>query len=140
MEIVRTYSKKDKEKVLVLWKSCGLTRSWNNPILDIDRKSKIDKDLFLVLERDEEIIASIMIGYDGHRGVINYLAVDYKFRRQGIGKRLVKLAERKLKERGCPKINLLVRDTNIEVGQFYEKLGFNRQDDVVIFGKRLITD
>ena len=140
MEIIRPYSEEDKEKVILLWKSCNLIREWNNPSLDIDRKSFSSKDLFLVLERDNEIIASIMIGYDGHRGVLNYLAVDPKFRNQGLGRKLVKLAEDKLKNLGCPKINLLVRVSNIEVREFYNKLGFEIQDDVVILGKRLISD
>ena len=81
-----------------------------------------------------------MIGYDGHRGVLNYLAVDPKFRNQGLGRKLVKLAEDKLKNLGCPKINLLVRVSNIDVREFYKKLGFEMQEDVVIFGKRLISD
>ena len=140
MEIIRPYSEEDKEKIILLWKSCNLIREWNNPSLDIDRKSFSSKDLFLVMERDNEIIASIMIGYDGHRGVLNYLAVDPKFRNQGLGRKLVKLAEDKLKNLGCPKINLLVRVSNIEVREFYKKLGFEMQEDVVIFGKRLISD
>ena len=140
MEIIRPYSEEDKEKIILLWKSCNLIREWNNPSLDIDRKSFSSKDLFLVMERDNEIIASIMIGYDGHRGVLNYLAVDPKFRNQGLGRKLVKLAEDKLKNLGCPKINLLVRVSNIEVREFYKKLGFEMQEDVVILGKRLISD
>ena len=140
MEIIRPFSEEDKENVICLWKSCNLIREWNNPSLDIDRKSFSSKDLFLVLERDNEIIASIMIGYDGHRGVLNYLAVDPKFRNQGLGRKLVKLAEDKLKNLGCPKINLLVRVSNIDVREFYKKLGFEMQEDVVIFGKRLISD
>ena len=140
MEIIRPFSEEDKENVICLWKSCNLIREWNNPSLDIDRKSFSSKDLFLVMERDNEIIASIMIGYDGHRGVLNYLAVDPKFRNQGLGRKLVKLAEDKLKNFGCPKINLLVRVSNIEVREFYKKLGFEMQEDVVIFGKRLISD
>ena len=140
MEIIIPYSEEEKENVILLWKSCKLIREWNNPGLDIDRKSFSNKDLFLVMEKNYEIIASIMIGYDGHRGVINYLAVDPKFRNRGIGSRLVKLAEDKLKNLGCPKINLLVRVSNIGVREFYKKLAYKNQDDVVIFGKRLISD
>ena len=140
MEIIRPYSEEDKENIILLWKSCNLIREWNNPGLDIDRKSFSNKDFFLVMEKDNEIIASIMIGYDGHRGVLNYLAVDPKFRNQGLGSRLVKLAEDKLKNLGCPKINLLVRVSNIDVKEFYKKLAYEMQDDVVVFGKRLISD
>lgn len=140
MEIIRPYLEDDKENVISLWKSCNLIREWNKPGLDIERKSFSSKDFFLVIEKDNKIIASIMIGYDGHRGVLNYLAVDAKFRNKGLGSRLVKLAEDKLKDLGCPKINLLVRVTNIEVKEFYKKLGFEMQEDVVIFGKRLISD
>ena len=92
------------------------------------------------MEKDNEIIASIMIGYDGHRGVLNYLAVDPKFRNQGLGSRLVKLAEDRLKNLGCPKINLLIRESKIGVREFYKKLAYEMQDHVLLFGKRLISD
>ena len=81
-----------------------------------------------------------MGGYDGHRGVMNYLAVNPKFRGNGFGKMLVKVVEKKLKLLGCPKVNLLVRSDNVEVSNFYESIDYRKQDDVSVFGKRLISD
>jgi len=81
-----------------------------------------------------------MGGYDGHRGVMNYLAVSPKFRGNGFGKMLVVEAENKLRQLGCPKVNLLVRSDNVEVSHFYESMDYKKQDDVSVFGKRLIPD
>jgi ribosomal protein S18 acetylase RimI-like enzyme len=80
-----------------------------------------------------------MAGYEGHRGWVNYLAVDPGRRRQGLGKDLMAAAERLLAERGCPKINLQVRSENADVIAFYVALGYMK-DDVVSLGKRLVND
>ena len=81
-----------------------------------------------------------MGGYDGHRGIMNYLAVSPDFRGKGFGKMLVEEVEKKLKQLGCPKVNLLVRSDNVEVSKFYESINYKKQDDVSVFGKRLISD
>jgi ribosomal protein S18 acetylase RimI-like enzyme len=86
-----------------------------------------------------EIVGSVMAGYEGHRGWINYLAVAPRFRKQGHGRQLMEAAETLLRARGCPKINLQVRASNTEVIRFYEAIGFV-VDDVVSFGKRLEHD
>lgn len=88
---------------------------------------------------EERVVGSVMAGYEGHRGWINYLAVDPEVRRQGLGRRLMDAAESRLLELGCPKINLQVRSSNAEVLAFYDRIGFGR-DDVVSFGKRLVDD
>ena len=80
-----------------------------------------------------------MAGYDGHRGWINYLAVDPMSQGSGIGRKMMEHAEQLLLEFGCPKINLQIRRGNREVIAFYEKLGY-LEDDVVSFSKRLIED
>ena len=85
------------------------------------------------------LIASVMAGYEGHRGWINYLAVAPDMRRRGYGQQIMEHAERLLRARGCPKINLQVRSTNREVIEFYRRLGF-AEDEVVSMGKRLVTD
>ncbi len=139
-EKIRKYNYKDEDKVVKLWEDCNLTRSWNNPHLDIIRKIKVDHHLFLVVQKNNDIIATIMGGYDGHRGVINYLAVHPQFRRKGLARKLISVIEGKLIKLGCPKINLLVRSTNIKVVNFYKKLDYQKQNDVVIMGKRLIPD
>jgi ribosomal protein S18 acetylase RimI-like enzyme len=80
-----------------------------------------------------------MAGYEGHRGWLNYLAVVPDLRKKGLGRQMVEEAERKLRQLGCPKINLLVRTSNIDVLEFYQRLGFSK-DDVVGMGKRSIKD
>ncbi len=84
-------------------------------------------------------MATAMVGFDGHRGWVYYLAVAQAHRDQSYGRQLMQEAERLLIERGCPKVNLLVRSSNIQVMNFYKKLGYT-QDDVVSLGRRLIPD
>lgn len=136
---IRRFETRDEQAVKLLWDRCSLTRPWNDPGKDIARKLQIQPGWFLVGVVGEQIIATIMIGYDGHRGSVNYLAVDPGHRRKGLGKALMAEAERLLREIGCPKMNLLVRSDNVEVKAFYEKLGF-QEEAVVNLGKRLIAD
>ena len=140
MTITRQYNEKDRKQVIDLWKTCNLIRPWNDPNKDFDRKKGNGENLFIVLEYQNKIVGTVMGGYDGHRGVMNYLAVSPKFQRNGFGKILVKEVENKLKELGCPKVNLLVRSDNFEVRNFYESIDYKKQDDVSVFGKRLISD
>ena len=140
MAIIRQFREEDKEQVINLWNICKLIRSWNDPMKDIERKKGVGEDLFLVLEKDNKIIGSVMGGYDGHRGVMNYLSVHPEFRGKGFGKLLVNKVEEKLKELGCPKINLLVRSNNSKVIKFYEGNSYQLQSDFFLVGKRLISD
>lgn len=137
--LVRPFDKKDTEDVVRLWRDCGLTRPWNDPYADIQRKLKAQPDWFLVGLIDARLIASVMVGYDGHRGWINYLAIDTEYRRQGLGNRLMVEAERRLLAVGCPKINLQIRLDNVEAIEFYRSIGFV-PDKAVSYGKRLIRD
>ncbi|MET1012692.1 MAG: GNAT family acetyltransferase [Actinomycetota bacterium] len=106
----------------------------------MERKLRVDPGLFLVaVEEDFVAVGSVMAGYEGHRGWINYLAVDPSRRWQGLGTRLMDEAEGLLAERGCPKINLQIRSENADVIAFYGALGY-RTEDVVSLGKRLIDD
>ena len=136
---IRPFEKRDTEQVIALWEVCGLTRPWNNPALDIQRKSALGDELFLVGEKDDQITCSVMAGYDGHRGWINYLAVAPHVRNSGLGKQLMNDVEARLLALGCPKINLQVREGNDAVMAFYESLGFT-SDACVSMGKRLIPD
>lgn len=136
---IRPFHPTDETSVVALWKTCGLFRSWNDPHKDIARKMQVSPEWFLVAEHGGRVVASVMIGYEGHRGWINYLAVEPAWQRRGTGRALMAEAERVLRAAGCPKINLQVRRTNHEVIAFYEKLGF-AQDDVVSLGKRLEHD
>jgi ribosomal protein S18 acetylase RimI-like enzyme len=140
---IRSYQASDEVAVVALWNACGLVRPWNDPHKDIARKLTVQPEMFLVgtvqEERGEQLIATAMIGYDGHRGWVNYLAVAPGRQRLALGRRLMAEAEALLLARGCPKINLQVRTTNAGVIAFYKKLGY-AQDDAVSLGKRLIPD
>ncbi len=136
---IRQYRIEDQEAVIDLWKACNLVVPWNDPAKDIGRKLKVDRDLFLVGERDGIIMASVMGGYDGHRGWINYLAVSPSFQRKGYGRRIMAAVEARIRRRGCPKINLQVRQSNTAVIAFYQSLGYG-DDHVVGLGKRLEDD
>ena len=136
---VRPFQDSDEAAVIALWEAAGLTRSWNDPRKDIERKRSVRREWFLVGTQADAVIASIMIGYDGHRGWINYLAVSPAHRLQGHARTLMREAERLLAAAGCPKINLQIRSTNASVIEFYKSIGY-AQDDVVSFGRRLIAD
>lgn len=136
---IRPFRAADEAQVVVLWQACGLTRPWNDPHKDIARKLQVQPELFLVGEREGAVIASVMAGYEGHRGWVNYLSVAPALRGQGLATRLMREVERLLLARGCPKISLLVRSGNADVLAFYRKLGYG-QDEVVALGKRLVPD
>lgn len=134
---IRIYKSADEEAVIRLWNRCGLVVPANDPVRDIARKTRFQKELFLVAVLKGRIVGTVMAGYEGRRGWINYLAVSPARQRKGIGRRLMAAAEKRLLALGCPKINLLVRTSNSRVIEFYRKLGFSR-DDVVSLGKRLL--
>lgn len=136
---IRTFEEKDETEVIALWGPCGLLRPWNDPRKDIARKLHIQRDLFLVGTLDGTIVGSVMGGYEGHRGWVNYLAVEPSHRRRGIGRTLMKEIERRLSALGCPKVNLQIRAENEEAIQFYERIGF-AMDAVLSMGKRLEHD
>ena len=137
--IVRPYSEKDLEDIVSLWDICGLSRPWNDPIKDIKRKLIVQREIFLILEKDEKILGSVMGGYDGHRGSVYYLGIHPNHKNKGFGKLLMKKIEEELIQMGCPKINLMIRDTNLDVQEFYRIIGYEKQE-VVVYGKRLIPD
>ena len=136
---IRSFQQSDAEHVVDLWKCCGLITETNDPRSDIRRKLRVNPEWFLVGLVDDRLVATCMAGYEGHRGWINYLAVAPGHRRRGYAGRLMEAAERRLKAAGCPKINLQVRETNVDVIQFYQSIGYV-QDRVVSLGKRLIED
>ena len=82
---IRQYADSDQEKVIKLWELCELTRQWNNPIKDIQRKLTVQSELFLVLEKDGEILGSIMGGFDGHRGSVYYLGMSPNIKIRDLG-------------------------------------------------------
>ena len=136
---IRAFAEGDTEAVVRLWQECGLTRPWNDPHKDIARKLTVQPDLFLVGEDDGEVVATAMIGFDGHRGWVSYLAVDPTRRGQGSAAALMAEGERRLIELGCPKIMLMVRAENTNVVGLYDHLGY-ATEQTVLMGKRLIPD
>jgi len=133
------FEDKYRPQVIDLWKQCNLIKSWNDPNKDIDRKLKVNDNLFLIVEFNEIIIGSAMAGYDGHRGNVYYLSVGPKYQNKGVGKILMKEIEKRLIAVGCPKINIFIRNSNIEVKEFYQSIKYDEQDSLV-YGKRLIPD
>ena len=136
---IRVYHPADERAVIDLWRECGLVVPQNDPRRDIERKVRVQAELFLVGVVAGSIVATCMAGYEGHRGWINYLAVAPAHRRRGYGRLMVEGAAARLHALGCPKINLQVRQTNAAVIAFYRAIGF-AVDDVVSLGKRLVAD
>ncbi len=126
--LIRKYASEDKEQVINLWEKCGLLFPGNDPAADIRLKTAFQPDLFLVGAVDQRIASTLMAGYDGHRGWLNYLGVLPEFQRSGFGSLIVLHAVELLRKLECPKINLQVRNTNLGVIEFYKKLGFNNHD------------
>jgi len=139
---IRAFMEADEPQVVDLWQRCGLVRPWNDPRKDIARKLRVQRDLFLVGVDggpDARIVGSVMAGYEGHRGWINYLAVDPERRRRGFARVLMAAAEERLRALGCPKINLQIRNDNADAIAFYRRIGF-AEDASVSMGKRLERD
>jgi ribosomal protein S18 acetylase RimI-like enzyme len=127
----------DYQKALVeLWKKCNLIVSQNDPVEDIQKKLEFQPDMFLIALLDGKLIGSVMVGYEGHRGWLNYLAVLPDCQNRGYGRKLVEKAIMELEKLGCLKLNVQIRESNISAVRFYERLGF-RDDRVISFGLRL---
>jgi ribosomal protein S18 acetylase RimI-like enzyme len=118
--------------VIALWQECGLTRPWNDPRQDFDRALAWPASKILVARAGAAVLGSAMIGYDGHRGWVYYLAVSPAHQRSGIGRRIMGAATDWLRERGAPKIQLMVRTSNATTLNFYAALGFERQETVTL--------
>ncbi len=139
MLTIRSFVPADRDALIALWRVCGLVRPTNDPARDIARKQRVRPDLLLVGTVGTEVVASAMVGYEGHRGWINYLAVAPAHRQRGFGRALLAEAERRLRAEGCPKINLQVRSDNAEALAFYRAVGY-AIDPVVSLGRRLEHD
>ena len=136
---IRAYLESDEEAVIALWSKCGLVVAHNDPGKDIARKLEVGRDLFLVGVENGEVMATVMGGYDGHRGWVNYLAVCPNHRLKSYGTLLMRAIEKLLMERGCSKLNLQIRRSNEAIIDFYNSIGY-AEDAVVSMGKRLIPD
>lgn len=136
---IRPFQIADESSVIDLWRKCELIRPVNDPAKDIRRKLLVNPEWFLVGSLNGKVIAAVMAGYEGHRGWVNYVAVDPGHRLQGYGRQMMMAAEKLLRASGCPKINLQVRTGNRAVLAFYQRIGYC-VDDVVSLGKRLEHD
>jgi ribosomal protein S18 acetylase RimI-like enzyme len=136
---IREYQESDEKEVIELWFKCNSMIPGSNPKRDIERKLKVDRDLFLVGNVNGKIVASVMGGYEGHRGWINFLAVDPKYQRRSYGRLIMEAVEERIKEKGCPRINLQVGSSNKDVIEFYQAIGYT-DDNVIGLGKRLKED
>ena len=134
---IRPYTEADEPGVIALWRTVfPEAPAWNDPAADIRRKLTVQPDLFLATHDEGRIVGSTMAGFDGHRGWVYYVAVAPGWRRQGIGRALVRTAEEGLARLGCTKVNLQVRASNPAVVAFYENLGFVIEERISM-GKRI---
>jgi ribosomal protein S18 acetylase RimI-like enzyme len=136
---IRIFRQDDYDEVIALWERCDLLFPNDDPELDIERKLNHSPELFIVAEMAGEVIGTIMGGYDGRRGSAYYLCVDPEYRGRGIANALINRLEKKLIARGCPQLNIVIRDDDDVVVNMYEKLGYDTQDSVCL-SKRLIED
>lgn len=143
MEVVELPARLAGEAV-VLWHECGLTRPWNDPVADLDRALAGPSSTVLACLADSDaavggrLLATVMVGHDGHRAWLYYLAVREDSRGQGLGRLLVRACEQWAHSRGVPKLQLMVRTGNEPVLAFYERLGYEL-NEVVVLGRRLDT-
>jgi ribosomal protein S18 acetylase RimI-like enzyme len=126
----------EKVAVIALWEKCGLTRPWNDPMKDIDFAIMGESSTVLVGKINNQIVASAMVGHDGHRGALYYVAVDPAHRKQKIGAALMQAAEDWLKSHGVWKINIMIREDNLDAIGFYKALGYE-MNAVVSLGKKI---
>jgi ribosomal protein S18 acetylase RimI-like enzyme len=127
---------RDREATIALWEAAGLTRPWNDPGSDFDLALATSTSDVLLARDGGDLVGSVMVGFDGHRGWVYYLATDPKRRKRGIGRALMTAAEAKLRELGCPRIRLMVRGGNLPARGFYEAVGYEVQD-VITLGRSL---
>jgi ribosomal protein S18 acetylase RimI-like enzyme len=117
---------------IAIWKEAGLLRLWNDPRADAALALRHAGSTILAALREAKLVATVMVGHDGHRGWVYYLAVAPAFRRQGVGTMLLRSAEQWCRARGVPKLQLMVRSENVEVASFYAALGYDKSDVVVL--------
>ena len=122
--------------VVALWQACDLTRPWNDPGADIALARRRPNSTVLVGRDADTIVATVMVGHDGHRGWVYYVAVDPLRRAQGLGRGIMNAAEEWLRQAGIAKLQLLVRRTNAKAGAFYQSLGY-AEAETIVFAKWL---
>lgn len=130
---IRNATAEDEPHVAALWRAANLVTSYNDPSKDFHfARAKEGSDILVGVDAEQTLVGSVMVGHDGHRGWIYYVASDPKHRGRGIGRLMVEAAEQWLKNKGVVKVMLLVRETNTQVVDFYEHLGFEAVPRVVM--------
>ena len=124
------------DAAVALWNEVGLTRPWNDPAADLDRAMAGPASTVLAGVQDGRLVATAMVGHDGHRGAVYYVAVAPGARGHGHGREIMHACEQWLTARGVPKLNVMVRGENESTAAFYAALGYGR-DDVVVLSTRL---
>jgi ribosomal protein S18 acetylase RimI-like enzyme len=132
--MIREIRDEDIEQVIGMWHASGITRPWNDPPADIAFARRGPHSTILVAILADQIVATAMVGEDGHRGWVYYVATDPKHQGTGLGRAIMDAAEAWLAKRGIWKVQLLVRDTNGQAKGFYERLGY-RDTGVTCFQK-----
>jgi len=125
---IRRYRSADLPKLRRLWRRSGIHLSPSDTAPEMTRALRRDPDLFLVAERDAQVVGTVLGRFDGRRGWVNHLAVDPGLRSRGVGTRLMTELEDRLRAKGCPKVNLHVTLRNRDVARFYELIGYARSD------------
>ena len=121
----------DIAAMIALWQCCGLTRPWNDPAADIALARQGENAAVLAGRHGDAVVASALVGHDGHRGWVYYVAVDPDCRHRGYGRIMMDAAESWLRERGIEKLQLMVRPDNSQVQAFYQSLGYLEQERIV---------
>ena len=129
---IRAIEDGDVEDVVALWDACGLTRPWNAPHDDIALARATPQSKIFVGMDNGEIVASVLCGNDGHRGWIYYLAVAPERQKDGLGREIMAHGEEWLRSLGVPKVELMIRPENDVVRQFYERIGYEVEDQIVM--------
>jgi ribosomal protein S18 acetylase RimI-like enzyme len=129
-------STSQRDAAIALWHDVGLVVLWNDPRADLERALDGPSSTVLAGMQDGALVATAVVGHDGHRGWVYYLAVAPATRGRGLGRAMMDACERWLADRGVPKLNLMVRVGNEPVLGFYDALGYGR-DEVVVMSRRL---
>jgi len=127
---IATIENADVPEIIALWERCGSTRPWNDPAGDIALARRGDNSTVLIGRHDGLLVASVMVGHDGHRGWVYYVTVDPDRRFHGFGRTIMDAAEEWLRARGIAKLQLLVRKDNAKVHAFYQSIGYYNQETV----------
>jgi len=129
---IRELTAGDRDAATALWAAAGLVRPWNDPTSDFDRAVSGTTSTVLGAVDAGGVAATVMVGHDGHRGWVYSLAVDPGKRRSGLGRHMMRMAERWLRQRGVVKLNLMVRNGNDRALGFYRRLGYEDADVTVL--------